>query len=222
VFVTDTEDSMMRRRGWTILVAVALLLSTPRTGSAGIGEWIWEMSGPQFVGGGLDCKFTLQGILEECYAIVPGVARERGGAKERVRLSLEGTGYFSTGKNSDGTDYELGRIWMLAFDPMLEFVSRARGNGNVTVYHGFMGVSYNLFMGKGFDPFSNVAFKLRPIGVRFKDFAVEYNIRFYSNRFTPDEFGQPALPTTNGMAEAVHSLSFLVPIWKKKPLPPKP
>jgi hypothetical protein len=196
------------------------LLGLPRDGRAGIVEVILEMSGPQFVGGGLECKFTLLGTLEECYAIVPGVSREREGAKRRVRLSLEGMGYFSTGKNSEGTDYEFGRIWMLAFDPMLEFVSRERGN--VTVYHGFMGVSYNLFIGKGFDPFSNVALKLRPIGVRFKDFAVEYNIRFYSNRFTPDEFGQPALPTTNGMAEAVHSFSFLIPLGKKKVLPAAP
>ena len=211
---------MTRRLLWTNACVLLVLLAFPRTGSAGIGEIILEMSGPQFVGGGLECKLTLLGILEECYAIVPGVSRQRDGAKRRVRLSLEGTGYFSTGKNSEGTDYEFGRIWMLAFDPMLEFVSRDRGN--VKVYHGFMGVSYNLFIGKGFDPFSNVALKLRPIGVRFKDFAVEYNIRFYSNRFTPDEFGQPPLPTTNGMAEAVHSFSFLVPIGKKKTLPATP
>jgi len=211
---------MTRRLLWTSTCLLLALLAFPRTGSAGIGEIILEMSGPQFVGGGLECKFTLLGTLEQCYAIVPGVSRERSGAKQRVRLSLEGTGYFSTGKNSDGTDYEVGRIWMLAFDPMLEFVSHERGNGNVTVYHGFMGVSYNLFMGKGFDPFSNVALKLRPIGVRFKDFAVEYNIRFYSNRFTPDEFGQPASPPTNDMAEAVHSFSFLIPLGKKKTLAP--
>ena len=199
---------MTRRLLWTSTCVLLALLAFPRTGSAGIGEIILEMSGPQFVGGGLECKFTLLGTLEQCYAIVPGVSRERSGAKQRVRLSLE------------GTDYEVGRIWMLAFDPMLEFVSRDRGN--VRVYHGFMGVSYNLFMGKGFDPFSNVALKLRPIGVRFKDFAVEYNIRFYSNRFTPDEFGQPALPTTNGMSEAVHSFSFLIPLGKKKTLPAAP
>ena len=78
------------------------------------------------------------------------------------------------------------------------------------------------FHGQRIRSFSNVALKLRPIGVRFKDFAVEYNIRFYSNRFTPDEFGQPALPTTNGMAEAVHSFSFLIPLGKKKMLPAAP
>jgi hypothetical protein len=211
---------MLQRRLLMTAFFFIALLGLPRDGRAGIVEVILEMSGPQFVGGGLECKFTLLGTLEECYAIVPGVSREREGAKRRVRLSLEGMGYFSTGKNSEGTDYEFGRIWMLAFDPMLEFVSRERGN--VTVYHGFMGVSYNLFIGKGFDPFSNVALKLRPIGVRFKDFAVEYNIRFYSNRFTPDEFGQPALPTTNGMAEAVHSFSFLIPLGKKKVLPAAP
>ena len=208
---------MTRRLLWTGACVLVALLAFPRTGSAGIGEIILEMSGPQFIGLGMDCKFTLQGALEQCYAVVPGVARERSGTKSKVRLSFEGTGYFSTGKNSEGTDYEFGHIWMLAFDPMLEYVSRQ--TPRVTLYHGFMGVSYNLFLGDGFDPFSNVALKLRPIGVRFKDFAIEYNIRFYSNRFTPDEFGQPPLPTTSGMAEAVHSFSFLIPIGKKKTLP---
>jgi hypothetical protein len=208
---------MLKRSVWIALGVAILVLSTPRTGSAGIGELIWEMSGPQFIGLGLDCKFTLQGTLEQCYAVVPAVARERSGPKSKVRLSFEGMGYFSTGKNSEGTDYEFGHVWMLAFDPMLEYVSRQ--SERVTLYHGFMGVSYNLFLGDGFDPFSNVALKLRPIGIRYKDFAVEYNIRFYSNRFTPDEFGQPPLPTTNGMAEAVHSVSFLIPIGKKKTLP---
>jgi hypothetical protein len=208
---------MTRRLLWTSVCVLVALLAFPRTGSAGIGEIILEMSGPQFVGGGIECKFSLMGDLEQCYAIVPGVARE-GSRKARIRLSLEGTGYISTGKNSEGTDYEFGHIVMLAFDPMLEYVSRERGR--VTVYHGFMGVSYNLFLGKGFDPFSNVALKLRPVGVRFKDFAVEYNIRFYSNRFTPEEFGQPALATTSGMSEAVHSFSFLIPIGKKKTLGP--
>jgi hypothetical protein len=207
---------MTRRLLWTGACAIVAVLAFPRIGSAGIGEIILEMSGPQFIGGGMECKFTLMGDLEQCYAIVPGVSRERSGTKSRVRLSLEGTTYFSTGKNSDGTDYEFGRIWMFAFDPMLEYLSHQ--GPSVTVYHGFMGVSYNLFAGKGFDPFTNVAFKLRPIGVRFKNFAIEYNIRFYSNRFTPDEFGQPPPATTNGMSEAVHSFSFLIPIGKTKPM----
>jgi len=210
---------MSQRRLWTGACVLAALLVFPRAGDAGIGEIILEMSGPQFVGGGLECKFTLEGTLEQCYAVVPGVSRERSGLKAgRVRLSLEGTGFFSTGKDSEGADYEVGRIWMLAFDPMLEYVSLECPP--VTIYHGFMGVSYNLFLGAGFDPFTNVALKLRPVGVRIKNFAFEYNIRFYSNRFTPDEFGKDPPPTTNGRAEAVHSISFLVPIGKKKPLPP--
>ena len=51
---------MLKRGVWMVLVWRLLVLATPRTGSAGIGELIWEMSGPQFVGGGIQCKFTLQ------------------------------------------------------------------------------------------------------------------------------------------------------------------
>lgn len=187
-----------------------VMLALPSVAQAGIGEFIWEMSGPQFVGGGLECKFTLAGDLEQCYAVAG--LRKKGAATPKVRLSLEGTAYVSTGKNSEGTDYEFAQVWMFAFDPMLEYVSRDRDS--LKIYHGFMGVSYNLFVGKGFDPFPNVALKLRPIGVRVKAVAVEYNIRLYPNRFTPDEFGEDPLPTTNGRAEAVHSVSILIPIGK--------
>jgi len=206
----------MRRRLWIGALVFAALLVFPRTGSAGIGEVILELSGPQFVGGGLECKFTLQGILEQCYAVVPGVAREGSIAKvRRVRLSIEGTGFVSTGKNSNGVDYEFGHIWMLSFDPMLEYVSLERPP--LTIYHGFLGASYNLFFGKDFDAFANVALKLRPIGVRIKGVAFEYNIRLYPNRFTPEQFGKTSVtPSTTTTTEAVHSFSFLIPIGKKK------
>jgi hypothetical protein len=201
---------MKPRRVWIVASVFVVMLALPRIAHAGIGEFIWEMSGPQFEGGGLECKFALSGALQQCYAII-GLQKVRVQPRQHeVRLSFEGAGYFSTGKNSEGTDYEFGQIWMLAFDPMLEYVSLVCDSA--TFYHGFMGVSYNLFLGKGFDPFPNVAFKLRPIGVKLKSVAFEYNIRLYPNRFTPDEFGKDPLPTTNGRAEAVHSFSVLIPI----------
>ena len=85
------------------LVVAILILSTPRTGSAGIGELIWEMSGPQMVGGGIECKFTIELKLEQCYVDCSNSALGVSGApRKRVRFSLDGGVYVSTGKNSGG------------------------------------------------------------------------------------------------------------------------
>ena len=82
---------MVKRNVWMALSVAALVLATPRTGSAGIGESIWEMSGPQFVGGGIQCKVTLHFELEICYVTVPfPVSLRTLKPKVRYRLSLEG------------------------------------------------------------------------------------------------------------------------------------
>lgn len=213
---------MMRRLGWTILVAVALLLSTPRTGSAGIGEWIWEMSGPQFVGGGIECKVTFNWELEICYVALPvpiGVSSQK--PKVRYRLSIEGGLYGSTGKDSNGVEYEAGDAWMFAFDPMIELVHHDNflsGSDRAEIYHG-LGFSYNRFFGGGedWDAFNNAAIKVRPIGVRFGRNNIEFDLRIYPNRFNPSDFGKvPVLPEGTG-GEVVWSLSYGIAIGKYKP-----
>src|SRR4030095_1539911 len=66
VFVTETEDSMVKRGAWVILAAAVLVLFTPRAGSAGIGEWIWEMSGPSMLGATSGCSVSLKKTLHRC------------------------------------------------------------------------------------------------------------------------------------------------------------
>ena len=210
----------MRRLGWTSLVAVALLLSTPRTGSAGIGEWIWEMSGPQMVGGGIECKFTFKGELEICY-VTSGVPFSVANNKRKVRprISIEGGLYGSTGKNSNGVEYKAGDAWMFAFDPMIELVhhetTMTAGADRAEIYHG-LGVSYNRLFGKDFHPFNNAAIKVRPIGVRFGRNNLEFDLRVYPNHFSATDFGKvPVGPEETGV-ETVWSLSYGIAIGKYK------
>ena len=116
---------MKPRRLWMVASVFALMLLGPRVAEAGIGEFIWEMSGPQMVGGGVQCKFHLTGGLDICYVSFPLPAPliAADAPKPRFRVSLDGGVYVSTGKNAGGVDYEAWKTWMLAFDPMIERVS---------------------------------------------------------------------------------------------------
>src|SRR5262245_9620922 len=195
---------------------VVALLAFPRTGSAGLGEVILGMSGPQLIGILFQCRVVVDGTFEGCYEPSGMKIAGRGG-QSRFRLTLEGGPYFSTGRNgAEGQDYQFFKIGMLAFDPMLEYESwRSPRENRFSVYHGVLGVSYNLLFGSGFDSFTNVALKLRPIGVMFpvgKSWRVEaeYNLRLYPNAFSADEFGKVPVVPASTTGEAVHSFSFSV------------
>ena len=213
---------MLKRGVWMVLGVAILLLSTPRTGSAGIGELIWEMSGPQFVGGGIQCKVTLHFELEICYVTLPvPVSFRTLKPKVRYRLSLEGGLYGSTGKDSNGVTYEPGDAWMFAFDPMIELVHHDNwlpGGDRAEIYHG-LGFSYNRLFGGGedWDAFNNAAIKVRPIGVRFGRTNLEFDLRIYPNRFNAWVLGKFSVVPEGTGAEVVWSLSYGIAIGKYKP-----
>lgn len=214
---------MLKRGIWMALGVAVLVLSTARTGSAGIGELIWEMSGPQFVGGGIQCKFSFTGKLEICYVTVPMLYTEKADQdahKVRYRVSVEGGLYGSTGKNSNGIEYEAGEAWMFAFDPVIELVHHdnwAFGADRAEIYHG-VGFSYNRLFGGGedWDAFNKVAIKVRPLGVRFGRNNIEVDMRIYPNRFNPSDFGKVSLIPESTGGEVVWSLSYGIAIGKYK------
>jgi hypothetical protein len=206
------EVSMLQRGAWIVLGTLVLILSTPRDGRAGIGELIWEMSGPQMVGGGVQCKFDFNGNLDICYVSfpVPGpvakVAHER-----RFRVSMDGGVYVSTGKNAGGVDYEAWKTWMLAFDPMIELVTsdnQQPGGARREWYHGIMGVSYNFLVGSDFKRFSNVGLKLRPIGYRRGRVNFEFDLRIYPSGFTASQFGKESTTPEPNRAEVTYGFSM--------------
>jgi hypothetical protein len=190
---------MPRRRLWMVTCVFLLLFIGPRFAQAGIGEFIWEMSGPSMVGGGLDCRFRLTGELDQCVVFGPVKLRDAGDAP-RVYLSLDGGAYVSLGKNADDIDYRAGQLFMLAVDPMIGFTSRLGEHA--------VGLSYNFLFGKHFSSFSNVGLKLRPIVVRWGRVKWEYNLRLYPNGF--DGFNTPegAGLVRGDDFELVHSISI--------------
>jgi len=198
---------MSTRRLWTVASVLAITLAFPRSGAAGISEWIWEMSGPSMVGVGLECKVSLTGSLEQCYLTAKRLGRSAVVTGSRFRFSLETGVYFSLGKDSGPLDFEFGKTWMATFDPMIELVTRDRAGENYSIYHGILGLSYNYLVGTEFEAFTNVAFKLRPIGIRYKRMNFEYNLRVYPNGFTADEFGKLPVVIDDNKPEATHGFS---------------
>jgi hypothetical protein len=185
-----------------LFMIVALL---PRNSYAGIIDLIWEMSGPQMIGGLVECRFALQGDLDQCTVV--GI--ETAGpsvAPPRRWIALAGGLYVSTGKNADGTEYEGGDAFMLAFEPMFEFITAAREN--VAMYHG-VGATVNFLTGSDFKRFFNGGLKLRPVGfILGGRVNVSYTLRVYPRGFTPAKFGKPATSADDDGAEAAHGFSF--------------
>jgi hypothetical protein len=203
---------MKPRRVWMVATVFVVMLIGPRVAEAGIGEFIWEMSGPQMVGGGIQCKFSITtGELEICYATIPvslRLAQDR--PKRRFRVSFDGGIYTSTGKDAGGVDYEAFNTWMLAFDPVIELVTYDNfksGGARREVYHGVMGVSYNVLFGSDFRRFTNAAVKLRPIGYRHGRFNVEFDLRMYPNGFRADQFGEVSPEPEPNRAETTWGFS---------------
>jgi hypothetical protein len=208
---------MSQGRLWICASVFAASLAYPITASAGIGEIILQMSGPRMLGVGLECRMVFSGTREPCKVSSPATAVFFAENQPDVKmwLSLGGGFYWSLNKTVDGQDYDTGEVKMWSFDPMLEIESKAwpieNKNLKLQIYHGVLGVSYNLLHGDAFPTFSNAALRLRPAGIVIPfstnwgvDFS--YNVRLYPRGFTPEDFGKVALPDTEpNRGEAVHS-----------------
>jgi len=170
-----------------------VLLGVPRVGEAGLVEFIWKMSGPQFLGPGFGCTFNGKLVLQDCQAAtaVFTIERERRRTDLRYRGPLIFIGselQFSTGLNgSDGTDYKLFQLWRAAFTPGVSFWAfNVKG---VPVYAG-AGVSWDLLFGKDFSAFDKFAITVTPAEVLFRErHSVAFKLRIYPNAYTSDEFG---------------------------------
>jgi len=202
---------MSKHRLFLAASVVLAVLAFPRLGSAGIGELIIEMSGPQMYGFLADCRIAISGTFEQCKAVSVPFAGPGISSATRVWLSFEGGFYISTAAKGFGH----GNVRMLAFDPMLEIqtISKPR----FAMYHGVMGASFNYLAvgentaGVNVPNFANAAFKLRPIGVVFPvggrwRLEVEYNFRLYPNRFRPEQFGKAPDPAQKTTSEVVHGI----------------
>jgi|SoiMethySBSTD1v2_1073268.scaffolds.fasta_scaffold613448_2 hypothetical protein len=220
---------MQRSRLWMAGCVVALLLGFPRTGSAGLWDFIVEMSGPRMYGISGDCRLLLDGTWDSCKVTVPATLQEFA-VKERPNtrwwIAFGAGYYFSVAKTINGHDFDYFDVNMLTVEPMLEIQSRTSqvdySNVRLQVYHGVLGLSYNLIFVKGDPPtFSNAAFKFRPVGVvvpigRTWGFDASYNLRLYPSGFTAEDFGVGPSSPDDGGWEVVNGFEFGIR-WKLGP-----
>jgi len=235
---------MARSRLWTAVVMCTLLLAFPRTGSAGLWDFIVEMSGPRMMGVGYECRLMFDGEWESCKVSGGMSVVARNVPTDKIWLSLGGNYFWSVKAEVNGHRYGWWDVQMLAFDPILEIESKSwprcaevqgkRECDNTKIkpqiYHGILGMSYNVLWGVGeqpavgeaqpFSTFSNIGLKLRPIGVVIPvsdrvglDFS--YDLRLYPRRFTAEDFGRTPLEAEGNGAEAVHAFVFGLRIKRK-------
>ena len=189
------------------------MLGAPRTSEAGLFDFIWEMSGPQMFGVGYGCLFTTQFKKEECrLGAVPAKKMEALGITPPEShgpfISLNGSYFFSTDRDSATQKYDWLDVQMVAFEPGVAF--RSIGNTaakDVRIHHG-VGVSYNFLFGRNFKSFDKFAFTFSPFDFAYKDFAVGLTIRLYPNGFTDDEFGFGPRVSYDRPPETVYGMSF--------------
>jgi hypothetical protein len=168
-----------------VIAGLALLvaLAVPRTAHAGIGDFIWEMSGPELFGLGVQCDIWFAKAVPHCKTPLD-LARlsGRNEAEKRIWIRVEGTGYFSTTKDQGPLEFSWFRTWMVGADPVLHFGGWPFLGGRA--YHG-IGGSFNWLMGE-FSSFGNLAWKAEPIAVRYGTVEYAMTLRRYGNGFDGD------------------------------------
>jgi len=225
---------MLKQGAWILPLTALLILSTPRSGDAGIGEWIWEMSGPSMLGATSGCSLSLKKALHRCSifgfpvplrsplappADTPEAAIETAppGLGE-VWLELDGGTYVSLWKNSgegaDEHDFRVGHTYMLTFDPMIGFKTKLGEHGvGITLDYILGNESYVDSLGTehDFDNFGNWGFKLRPVVLRWHRMVWEWNIRLYPNGFDVVEGSDPAVVRKGDDFEVVNAIAVTLP-----------
>ena len=218
---------MRQRIGIALLTF--LVCFVPTVASAGIGELIWEMSGPQFAGGNIRCRTRLDVWKPQCYVSPAFIAKTADpGQRVKVWLSIEGGVYVSTGKNrtdefGNEFDYRFASVAMFGFEPIVEFLSPLEkvlpflpegdieNKDALTIYHG-VGYMLDGFVLNNPGPFAMDGVKFRVIGVAFKGYEFDFNLRVYRHGTTPDQFGfAPPLGDVDRPSETSLSFGFSVP-----------
>jgi hypothetical protein len=207
---------MMGRRIAVVGSLLIALVGIPRPSEAGLLELIWEMSGPQMLGLGYGCMFSLRdGSLEQCRVGTNPIMQESHTAmKKGPFLALGASIMGSTGKNSATQHYHWGEIWMLALQPGVAFRSYDNAECAIQVHHG-VGVEYEVLFGGDIRTFDKFAFTVTPVDVSFRRVAFGIKLRMYPNGFTDDEF-KPGPPIEmNRPFETTVGFTFSL-ILKKK------
>lgn len=179
----------MLRRKLALCVFVVALFGMPRTGHAGILELIWELSGPQLIGGGLSCLYSFpKPTLEECRLgsspTLQAIQMRTLHKRFPLFFVLGGSGFISTPRDTNN-NYEWFDVNMVAVDGGLFTFTKPT---SLRIGHG-AGLSVNHFFGRNFRPFQTFAFTFTPIELSGDHFAIGLKVRLYPDGFTDDQFG---------------------------------
>jgi hypothetical protein len=173
-------------------IFVFALVGLPHVAHAGLIEFIWKMSGPQFIGAGFGCTYDRNFVRQDCRLGTAAFAIERQRAQDQIArgsyLFLGSELQFSTGLNdADGSDYRVGQIWRAAVTPGVSY--RAFQARDVPIYIG-AGLSWDVLFGKDFSAFDKFAISVTPAEAIFRQkHALAFKLRIYPNAYTSDEFG---------------------------------
>ena len=216
------------RRGLAGIV-FAIMLAAPRAASAGIIDFIWEMSGPQLWGFPVECDLDLRSREYassqdyECRIAewhVSGERRFRTAEQRRIWLAIGGGFYTTFGKDSTMRPFEKFKVGVVNYEPMVHLRSfQTPGTGTFAFEHGVIGMSHFLIVGKGFKRFDNVGLKFMPLQVRYKRVALGYTMRVFPKGFTAAQFGANPATTTHVGREVVNGLVGTIFIGSHTPLP---
>jgi len=172
------------------VAATGIFAGSVKDSRAGVLDYIWDTSGPQFIGKVFRCRHELK--FEGAQKCDPLFGRPVTAPDVPAWLTIEPAVYVSLWKNSEtdaGSDVEfrLFRAAAFGFDPMLEIRS-ARGNG-WTMYHG-VGATALVMAGQNIARTGNLGYKARLLGVEWNNGAsLAFNLRLFPDGFGADEFG---------------------------------
>ena len=187
-------------------VVCAVALMCPRPASAGIIDFIWEMSGPQMAGIPIVCDIDVRTGEYQCRASELHLKGNRDFRRGKGQLWIGAGGgvYISTGKNTTMREFGFACVQLVAVEPTVNYRWH-ESPGRVVAIESGAGPSYFVLHGDGFETFGKFGIKTVPFEVRYKRFTAGYTYRLFPNGFTSAEFGVPAgSPNTHNGREHVH------------------
>lgn len=201
-----------RLRSLTVATAaLAVLMISAADARAGLLDFIWDSSGPQFIGKVFRCRAAIRGGEQKCDPLfgTPVTAPDA-----PAWLSIESGVYVSLWKDSetdDGTPvpFRFGRTAMLAFEPIAEFRSLRRPNWQL--HHG-IGATAQVMASGEFARVGNLGYKLRVAAVEWSNGAsVAFNLRYFPDEFGADQFGVGGPPIGDRPAELTWGVFVALP-----------
>jgi len=222
-----------------VALTALVLVGSPGRSEAGIGDLIWELSGPQMVGFGINCRYDLKGNWycewSASAAATMQILAVDGSklpfwSKDRVFWSWGAAGYVSTGKNNEYEDdsacpegefpckgkeieYRAFDHRMISFEPTVDYAVGALHEKPIFVS---AGVTIHSVWNRDAKQFWKAGFKIAQVEIPVgKGVSVSGSLRYYWDGFGVDEFGKGVRPAGNRPSEWTWGFGASLPLFRK-------